>query len=577
MVLLANVEAFVQPEGGSMIGISCNQYLGTIHPEGYQYIESFKVSDHVAEWCYDVSGTKIIKKIAVHYGRNTTTISYANAWDRPFLLFLRPLVAHRYYHHTFHSQGEYPHFLDFVKDRTILEHHKIPLILEHEGAKCVPSAGWYYRFEYVRDMERGLEAYEDLFNPCELQYELQPNESISLVASTVKNVRPYVSRTSNQKGRGLVGACKSAASKFLVKTEARTSILAGYPWFGDWGRDTMISIPGICLCTGRIEEAKQIILDYTSHMKQGLIPNRFVERSSDAEYASVDSTLWLANAMYKTLLEDWDTRFAQRCSEVLEEVFEWHQKGTLYGIHVDPKDGLLTQGEQGVQLTWMDAKVGDWVVTPRYGKPVEVNGLWINALRIMEWLAEKLGKPASTYKEAALLVENHFHKKFWRDTLGYYLDTAEPDDASLRPNQVIAMGLPFSPLDPVCARKALKRVTAELLTPMGLRTLSPSDANYRGHYRGSLPELDAAYHQGTVWPWLLGSYVSALVKLTGDRMKAKQILEPFSERFTEYGLGGIAEVYDGDEPHSPGGCPWQAWSVAEILRAWTEDASEEPS
>jgi predicted glycogen debranching enzyme len=335
----------------------------------------------------------------------------------------------------------------------------------------------------------------------------------------------------------------------------------------------MISIPGLCLHTGRVAEARRIIVDYAAQMKQGLIPNRFVEEGEEPEYNTADGTLWFANAIYRTLLAEWEEAFARRALRALEEMFHWHVEGTLFGIGVDPEDGLLRQGAPGVQLTWMDAKVDGWVVTPRHGKPVEIAALWINAVRILEWLAGKLGKPTSKYAEAAAKAESRFEEKFWREPLGYYLDTAEPDDASLRPNQVLAMSLPFTPMDPGHARRALGVVARELLTPVGLRTLAPDSPGYRGRFKGPLTELDAAYHQGSVWPWLLGPYVTALVRFTGDRTEARRLLKPLREMLDEYGLGGIAEVYDGDEPRTAGGCPWQAWSVAETLRAWVEDAA----
>jgi predicted glycogen debranching enzyme len=250
---------------------------------------------------------------------------------------------------------------------------------------------------------------------------------------------------------------------------------------------------------------------------------------------------------------------------------DWHKKGTDFGIHVDPMDGLLCQGEHGVQLTWMDAKIGDWVVTPRHGKPVEINALWINLLRVVEWIGSKIGEDTSEAVQLAEQGERHFEAKFWHELRGHYLDTCEPNDASLRPNQVLAMSLPFSPVDPEHAKRALEVVRQELLTPVGLRTLGPKEPGYKGRFEGPLPELDAAYHQGTVWPWLLGSFVTALVKYTGDVAEGRRIIKEAREMLAEYGIGGISEVYDGDAPHRPNGCPWQAWSVAEIRRAWLED------
>lgn len=569
MVLLANVETFIQGQGNP-IGVSCNQYSGTVYPEGYQYIQSFNVNKF-ARWHYRAGGMDLLKRLAIHEWDNSSTLSYKNIGGKPIQLSLRPLVCHKFYHENFFSNPNYPQVLEYPKNKIVIEHEGVPLILTHEGADYVPSIGWYYRFELNRELERGQDYRTDYFCPCELHYSLSPGQEVFLVASTSENVQPY-QFDETEEDSSLGTALKEAASKFFVKCENRTTIIAGYPWFTDWGRDTMISLPGVLLHTGRVADAKKIILDFATQMKQGLIPNRFVDRGEEPEYNTVDGTLWFANAIYRTLNFDWDESFAKKCMDVLEQVYQWHQKGTFYGIKVDQSDGLLTQGVPGVQLTWMDAKVGDWVVTPRHGKAVEVNGLWINTLRIMEWLAEKVGRPNDDYRKAAEQAEKSFEPKFWRDTLGYYLDTADPDDATLRPNQLIAMSLPFAPAKGENAKKALQKVTQELLTPVGLKTLPSGAPGYKSHYKGTLPELDAAYHQGTVWPWLLGPYVSALVKLTGDVAEAKRILKPAKDWLVECGIGGITEVYDADEPRSAGGCPWQAWSVAEIHRAWVEDA-----
>ena len=333
----------------------------------------------------------------------------------------------------------------------------------------------------------------------------------------------------------------------------------------------MISLPGALLKTGNAAQARSILNDFAGQMFQGLIPNRFVEQGDHPDYNTVDATLWFANAIYRTLEAEWVPKFGAAMMSVLEDVFEWHVKGTLFGIRVDPADGLLTQGQDGVQLTWMDAKVGDWVVTPRHGKPVEINGLWINALRVMEWLAGQLKKDSTPFKAAADKAQAAFEDKFWQEQRGHYLDTADPDDASLRPNQVIALALPFVEVNPDHAKRALQAVARELLTPVGLRTLGPSEPGYRGRYVGPIQEMDAAYHQGTAWPWLLGPYVSALVRVTGDKKEAKRILKNAKSMLMESGLGGIAEVYDGDAPQNANGCPWQAWSAAELLRVWVDD------
>ncbi|MEZ0327602.1 MAG: amylo-alpha-1,6-glucosidase [Fimbriimonas sp.] len=575
MVLLAAVDAFIQ-SGQHPLGISANQYPGAIYPEGFHYLREFSVGK-AACWRYRATGLELCKRLYVHPGVNAVTIEYENTGKSPYMLTLRPLVSHKSHHGEFHEDSGYPDHLSLPEGQTIVQHQGVELHIRHQGANRLPVHGWYYRFEHQRELERGLPARDDLFCPCELTYRLEPGEKAVLVASTDPRIAaaeiPHEEPSHEYRISAML---KDAAGKFFVRSHERSTIIAGYPWFTDWGRDTMISLPGLCIHTGRIAEAKEILRSYASQMRQGLIPNRFVEVGEEPDYNTVDATLWFANAIYKTLLAEWDEPFAREMFTVLRDVHHWHREGTLYGIHVDKRDGLLAQGEPGTQLTWMDAKVGEWVVTPRHGKPVEINGLWINLLRILEWLCEKLtDENAHKFSLEAEQAAASFEEKFWHPVRGHYLDTVDPTDASLRPNQVLAMALPFSPVNPEHARLALKVVGRELLTPYGLRTLGPNEPGYRGKFSGSLAELDAAYHQGTVWPWLIGSYATAMVRYCDDRAEAKRVLRNAKEMLCEYGLGGIAEVYDGDEPQSPGACPWQAWSVGEILRAWTEDVQGE--
>jgi predicted glycogen debranching enzyme len=570
MVLLAAIDAFIEA-GGSPMGISANQYPGTFHPEGFHYLRGFSV-DSVAIWRFRAAGLELEKRVAMHPGENAVTVEYENVGKTPLHLTLRPLVCHRDHHGDFFEHPQYPDRLLFPPNETVVESQGVPLHLRHLGASRSPVTGWYYRFEHEREAARGLNSRGDLFCPCELTYDLGPGEKAVLVAGLSSNLVPIsIEVEPPAREFRIAPMLQEAASRFVISTGERSTIIAGYPWFTDWGRDVMISLPGICLHTGNVAIARQILTDYSSQLRNGLIPNRFVEVGEEPDYNTVDATLWFANAIYNTLLTEWDETFAVRMLDALREIVRWHLKGTQFGIGVDPADGLLRQGEPGVQLTWMDAKVGDWVITPRHGKPVEINGLWINALRVTEWLASKLGADPLAFREAAEAAEASFERKFWHEMRGHYLDTADPADASLRPNQVIAMALPFTCVDPDHARRALGVVTRELLTLNGLRTLGPKEAGYQGQFSGGLPELDSKYHQGTVWPWLLGSYVTALVRFTGDRVEAKRVLRNVRTMVEDYGLGGVAEVYDGDEPQSPNGCPWQAWSLAEILRAWMED------
>jgi len=583
MVLLEAMDVFVQTTSNP-VGISSNQYPGAIYPQGYLNLTGFSAGKQIS-WCYEIGKDVVEATLQMQERKNAVTIRYQNKGPNPIQLTLRPLVCHKFYHSNFHESPDYPQALSFSKNSTVITNAGISLYLDHPGAKRTPVQGWYYRFEHQREVERGLDPRDDLFCPCELLYELKPGETAVLVAADEKGIKALPPLLPEPRERhDLEERLTQAAELFFVKTKNRSSIIAGYPWFTDWGRDTMISLPGALLHTGHIADARNILSDFSHQMFQGLIPNRFVESGEQPAYNTVDATLWFVNCIYRTLEMEWHRDFATKMMACMRDIFEWHTKGTLYGIKVDPEDGLLTQGEgTDLQLTWMDAKIGDWVVTPRHGKPVEINGLWVNAMRCMEWLADKLGQDSKQFKQAAEKAEKSFTEKFWYEAHGHYYDTIDPVDASLRPNQVIAMALKFSPATGPHAIKALKVVAKELLTPVGLRTLGPNEPGYKGQYKGTLPELDAAYHQGTVWPWLLGQYVSALVKLTGRsgtidsdlkvRREAKRLLGEAKEMLIYYGVGGIAEVYDGDAPHQPNGCPFQAWSASEILRSWKEDCT----
>ena len=419
-----------------------------------------------------------------------------------------------------------------------------------------------------RERDRGLRSNEDLCSPIELSYDLDSGKSATLHFALGEELPTDANVfTSSKKTHELGEMLTRSAKHFIVQTDSRTSIIAGYPWFTDWGRDTMISLPGILLATGRVAEARQLLRDYANSIDGGMIPNRFVENEEHPDYNTADATLWFVNAAYKCLSAEWDLAFAQEMLGAFELIFSGHIGGTRFNIKVDPEDGLLHQGGPETQLTWMDAKIGDWVITSRHGKAIEIVALWINALRVMEWIAKQVApERAHEFYKWAVLAEANFESKFWREEQGYFADTIEPESTQLRPNQVIALGLPFVNVTEGHARKALAIVEKELLTPVGLRTLGPADPAYRGRYEGPMRELDSAYHQGTVWPWLLGSYLTASQRYMGNAIELRRILRPLKAAVEEYGMGGIAEVYDADPPHRPNGCPWQAWSVAELLR-----------
>ncbi len=549
--------------GKKRIPLSSNQYPGAIYPTGYKFTDSAEVGTAVT-WRYKSEDIDVQKSITLEQGKNTVKIEFENLGRKVVTIQAQPLICFRDFHANFSERDSFPSQIEYGSDQTVIREGEFAMTLLHPLALRKPVHGWYYRFEHKQEIERGLDPRDDLYCPSELEFAIKPGEKCFIVAS-LEIAHDVETKLVSPKRLTIVEQLEQTAEKFIVETSNRSSIIAGYPWFSDWGRDTMISLQGICLDRNKVEMARQILRDYASQMEHGLIPNRFVEKGERADYNTVDATLWFANCVYLTLLKEWNEDFAVAMYEKISESIRYHRHGTLFGIMVDPTDGLLTQGEAGSQLTWMDAKIGEWVITPRHGKPVEINGLWINMLNVAAWLAEKLNEDSAQYASITKLATQSFEQKFWLKGMKHYMDTVDPNDASLRPNQVIAMSLPFSPCDPTHAKLALKAVERELLTPVGLRTLSPEDPSYHPKFKGPVGKLDEAYHQGTVWPWLFGPYIRSYVKYGGSVPSAKAKLARVSKMLTECGIGGIAECYDGDPPHSPGGCPWQAWSVAEIL------------
>jgi predicted glycogen debranching enzyme len=368
----------------------------------------------------------------------------------------------------------------------------------------------------------------------------------------------------------------AAADQYIVARGEQKTVIAGYPWFSDWGRDTFISLRGLCLATGRLEEAREILLAWAGRVSEGMLPNRFPDQGDTPEFNSVDASLWYVIAVHDFLQamaakkREVLPRDQQTLQEAIEAILSGYARGTRYGIRLD-NDGLLAAGEPGVQLTWMDAKVGDWVVTPRIGKPVEVQALWLNALWIGSSFSERWQDFFARGCEA-------FRRRFWNEAGGYLYDVVDPDhqagtaDATFRPNQIFAVGgLPVTLLDDDRAHRVVEAVEARLWTPLGLRSLAPGEPGYVPRYEGGVRERDGAYHQGTVWPWLIGPFVEAWVRMRGGTPEAKReacarYLEPLLRHLDEAGLGHISEIADGDPPHTPRGCPFQAWSVGEVLR-----------
>ncbi len=594
-VLLAKLEETLVVDGVRH-ELSANQYPGAVHPQGYLLLNEFRL-DPFPNFVYAVAGVELVKTVWLIHGENSTVIQYELRGDNlpeECRLELRPLLAFRDYHATQHERDNLLAYLD-VSEREILitPQGDLPqLHLAHNAVAVNHDGYWYRNFEYQAERARGLDYREDLFNPCVLCFDLRAHAQATVIASTerheVARVNEY--RQDERARRAtvltpfaeadeLTCALAAAADQFIVKRDEGQTIIAGYHWFSDWGRDTMIALPGLTLTTGRYDTAKNILLAFARYLDQGMLPNRFPDAGeapeyNTPEYNTVDATLWYVEAVRALLEHTGDYKFVKaNLYDKLLEIIDWHERGTRYRIVVD-EDGLLHAGEPGVQLTWMDAKVGDWVVTPRIGKPVEIQALWYNALYVLAALAEKFRdkKNQQRFKQLAARAKRSFNQAFWNEEAGCLFDVVNgaERDAAIRPNQIFAVSLPHTMLTQARAKQVVAAVERELLTPYGLRSLAPGDPQYCPRYEGDIHSRDGAYHQGTVWTWLLGPFITAYLKVNRNSAKARKQarawLQVFEGHLREAGLGQVSEIFDAEAPHQPRGCVAQAWSVAELLR-----------
>lgn len=617
-LLLSKLEERLCLEGKES-HLSANVYPNAIYPEGYRNLVRFSLNPFPT-FDYSVNGIPIKKTVFMVHGENTTVILYQipdrDEWPFAVTLKVRVMIAFRDYHCVTHENPYLKTGYKILTHGVCLQPYDAlpPLYLFHNACSTDNAAFWYKNMEYPKEIERGLDAHEDHFSPCALHFDLNAGKDFFVVASVkeydkIDVLGLFNAEAALRKNTGraqyaydhttllissssqglddeeekrlaeLVETLLSAADSFIVRREDdKKSVIAGYHWFGDWGRDTMISLPGLTLVQGRFEDARKILLSYAQYTDQGMIPNRFPDHGEHPEYNTVDASLWFINAVYQYVRFTRDWKTVQRdLYGVLKEIVDYYEKGTRYNIHMET-DGLIHAGVDGVQLTWMDAKVGDWVVTPRMGKAVEINALWYNALMIMSFLAHEMNLPDEMirYDTLAGKTRRSFHDVFWYDEGQYLYDFVDGKirNSAIRPNQVFAVSLPYSMLSKTQQRKVVEVVKGHLLTPLGLRSLSPKDNDYRGRYHGNPYERDSAYHQGTVWAWLMGPYTSAYARAYAGEQETisyiKRLFLPFHAHVSDAGLGTISEIFDGDYPHIPRGCISQAWSVGEILRAYYE-------
>lgn len=546
------------------IDLGANRFPDVVHPRGFERLTSFR-RDVFPVWEYAAGGVKLRKTVVAPRGDNLTIVLYEVLdCSKPFELRLSPFVAGRDYHSLIHCTDA---SLPFI-------HIDVP------GATFNAKPDCWKEFDYDRERERGLDHLEDLFTPGSYVLTLKRGDVLPIVIATEEDEWDALGMIDHERARrealvvntsdDFARALHLAADQFLIERDETKTIIAGYPWFTDWGRDTMIALPGLCLATGRFDDAKQILRRWLAASNRGMIPNRFPDGTNEPEFNSADAGLWLFIAVwrYREATHD-DTFVHDEALPVLIEAIKWLDRGTRFGIHVD-LDGLLYAGANGVALTWMDAIVGGQAMTPRRGKPVEINALWYNALRIVAELSTD-----SSMRSRSDDVRESFEAAFWNRHSQCCFDVVNPNDAAIRPNQLFAISLPFPLFDDARAQEILGVCEAQLLTPVGLRTLSPTDPRYRGRLVGNQHSRDAAYHQGTVWPWLLGPYIDALLRYRGEAgfVSARTLLANLQTHLGEAGLGTIGEVFDGEAPHAPRGCIAQAWSVGEVLRVLAKVAT----
>ena len=583
----------------SRVFLSQQRYApDVVAPENPAQLVSF-VHQPWPAWTFRLpDGTLITQELLVPAGRPAVALRW-RAVSGPVTgtLAVRPFLSGRDFHSLHHENSVFRFDPETTGGQVRWHPYPgVPAVAALSNGSYLHEPVWYRGFLYTEERARGLDFIEDLAAPGAFRWKLSDGDAV-LAFTTDANALSWdagaaagftqLAADETRRRGAFATPLERAGDAYLVKRGEGKTIIAGYPWFGDWGRDTFISLRGLCLATGRLDEARAILLEWADQVSEGMLPNRFADRGDAPEFNAVDASLWYVVAVGEYLLamaggrgregtgagenrreQGGGRSDEERLREACNVIVSGYARGTRYRIHLD-SDGLLAAGEPGVQLTWMDAKVGDWVVTPRIGKAVEVQALWLNALRIVSWWDD-------SWREHCERGRRAFEARFWNQA-GYLNDVVDPDhrpgtfDPTFRPNQIFAVGgLPYPLLGGARARGVVDAVEQRLWTPLGLRTLPPDDSRYVAHYRGGPCERDGAYHQGTAWPWLIGPFVEAWVRVHGDSPEARsqartRFFEPLLRHLEQAGLGHISEVTDADPPHTPGGCPFQAWSVGEAL------------
>ena len=610
-LLLADVDVWLEVKNKRFPITTHEWKAGVIFPDGYNHLESFWLDGTIPVFRWSMGFSALEQRIWMPHGQNTTYITWSHVQGLDQIkLYVKPLVTFRNHHDLSTGEGKF----NVTTSAPMFQHGlSIDLLasqyLGDEGPKSVPtpfqihtnkgvfytSSDWWYDFHLSEEKARGLEFQENLFQMGTIEVDLQPGETFSLITSAeFDKPAPWQETlaTEQQRQQSLIAAATFknqpawidqlvlAADQFIVRDDNTDilHIITGYPWYGVWGRSTMSSLTGLTATIGQYAHGAAVLRGFAEYLDQGMLPNIISDHGGQRAYNSIDATLWYFVAIWAYLRDvPDDLDLLRDLYPQLGDIINWYARGTRYNIAEDETDGLLFGGEEGVQLTWMDVKVDNTVVTPRTGKDVEVNALWYNALRIMQDFANRLGIAVDErmYEVKASRVKNSFTEKFWSAAYGYLYDVidipGERPDSSLRPNQLLALSLPYPLIEDKAKAKAIVDTCARrLLTTYGLRTLDPDDVQYVGKYQGPQVQRDYALHQGTVWSWLIGPFISAHLAVYEDVKAARQFLDPFIDHLYAHGVGSISELYEGNPPHEPCGAIASAWGVAEILRAWQE-------
>jgi predicted glycogen debranching enzyme len=609
-MLLNDLIEKVEIPNGPSVQLSGEERVNVpLRAQGTEYLEEFRLEDGIPVWVFKFGDVILEKRVIMVHRQNTVHVNYRLRAGTGLRMTLRPSVNFRHHEAPVSTPLAGNYAFTVVEDTfEISSQTGIPplrLMLHGRDKFLTMDRTRFQEVVYRIEESRGYAAHGDLWSPGYFSVFLTPDDPVTLVASAesweaVRAISPqYAEDAERLRRKRLLARAADvppktpaaelvlAADQFIIVPEGREddtvraraagdevrSIIAGYPWFTDWGRDTMISLEGLTLATGRHTEAGYILRTFAHYVRHGLIPNMFPEGRDEGLYHTADATLWFFHATSRYLSISGDDLFRAQIMPELEKIIDYHLRGTDFGISVDPKDGLLHQGAAGYQLTWMDAKVDDWVVTPRRGKAVEINALWYNALCLLrDWLRiDGQSAKAEAIEKHAQQARDSFQKRFWYEKGNYLYDVVDGengDDPSLRPNQVFAISLDFPILSQNRWPPVMQCLERNLLTPVGLRSLAPGEKDYKAQYYGNLRARDAAYHQGTVWPWLIGPYIDAWLRLHPDQIEhAETLLRTLEDRLAENGIGTIGEIFDAEAPYTHRGCVAQAWSVSEVLRS----------